>query len=206
LVDNFVSGTAGAEINYTDFVVSTTALTRHIGDQFAVYRLDNAFTNINDVIVGRNTADHLGGGSGNDSLDGRIGNDFLFGGAGNDTLTGGAGADTLNGGLGNDTFDFNLIAESGVTAGTWDTIIGFVGGEVDTIDLSTIAGTFKFIGTFEFTKTATNQLRHQQIDTDGNGTVDSTLIQLDNDRDTGAESSILLKDYLGAVLGTDFIL
>ncbi len=107
LVDNFVSGNPGATIEYTEFVVDPTAATRHIGDQFAIYRLNDALINKNDIVVGQTSAaDYLGGGSGNDTLDGRGGDDFLFGGDDNDILHGGAGADFLNGGTGRDSADY----------------------------------------------------------------------------------------------------
>jgi Ca2+-binding RTX toxin-like protein len=61
----------------------------------------------------------------------------ITGNAASNIITGGGGADLLNGGAGNDLFDFNAVAESGVTAGTWDVIGDFVRG-ADKIDLATL--------------------------------------------------------------------
>ncbi|MDU8339413.1 calcium-binding protein, partial [Pseudomonas syringae pv. actinidiae] len=59
----------------------------------------------NDVLFGRQGDDLLDGGDGKDTLYGEDGNDTLSGGAGNDTLSGGYGNDLLDGGSGNDSLD-----------------------------------------------------------------------------------------------------
>ncbi|RMR74285.1 Calcium binding hemolysin protein [Pseudomonas savastanoi pv. fraxini] len=59
----------------------------------------------NDVLYGRQGDDLLDGGDGKDTLYGEDGNDTLSGGAGNDTLSGGYGNDLLDGGSGNDSLD-----------------------------------------------------------------------------------------------------
>lgn len=142
----------------------------------------------------RNVENFIGG-SGNDNITGDGLANQLTGGSGNDTLRGGNGNDTLVGGIGNDIFDYNGIGESGTTAATRDIILGFEGAGIaggDIIDLSGIGGTFSFIGTDAFASNGFNQLRYQTIDTNGDLVNDSTIIQLDNDNDTGVESSILL--------------
>lgn len=55
------------------------------------------------TIIGSDSNNYIGSGTGADWLDGKGGNDFLFGGAGDDTLFGGAGNDELDGWQGNDT-------------------------------------------------------------------------------------------------------
>jgi Ca2+-binding RTX toxin-like protein len=74
----------------------------------------------------------------------------LFGGAGDDNMNASTGDDVLNGGLGADflfgdagadVFDFDDVADSGITASTWDQIQGFVRG-TDLVDLSGIAATY----------------------------------------------------------------
>lgn len=90
-----------------------------------------------NTLTGNAVANKLDGGAGNDKLDGKAGNDTLIGGTGNDTLMGGAGKDMLTGGAGNDVFDFNTLAESGITNATRDTITDFTRGQ-DKIDLSTL--------------------------------------------------------------------
>ncbi|MBC8036725.1 MAG: hypothetical protein H7X89_05870, partial [Rhizobiales bacterium] len=107
-----------------------------------------------------------------------------------------SGVDTLNGGLGNDTFDYNAIGDSGTTPTTRDTIIGFEIGDI--IDLSTIAGTFAYIGNAAFASNTTNQLRWQVSGLD-------TIVQLDNDTSNDVDSSILLQGYLGGLTSANFI-
>lgn len=90
-----------------------------------------------NTLTGNAVANKLDGGAGNDKLDGKAGNDTLIGDTGNDTLIGGAGKDMLTGGAGNDVFDFNTLAESGITNATRDIITDFTRGQ-DKIDLSTL--------------------------------------------------------------------
>ncbi|MBB3221963.1 beta strand repeat-containing protein [Pseudoduganella umbonata] len=61
----------------------------------------------------------------------------ITGNAAANIIAGGGGADALTGGGGNDIFDFNALADSGVTAGTWDVIADFVRG-ADKLDLATL--------------------------------------------------------------------
>jgi Ca2+-binding RTX toxin-like protein len=154
-----------------------------------------------DTLNGNAGNDILGGGQGDDILGGGQGNDSLSGGQGNDILMGAMGADTLTGGAGNDFFDFNAIDHSGTTAATRDTITDFQGRGAavgDVIDLSTIAGTFTFVGTAAFVASAVNQVRYQF---EGGNTV----IQIDNDGDAAAEATILVAGT-GAFAASDFIL
>ncbi|WP_291926973.1 calcium-binding protein [Limnohabitans sp.] len=51
---------------------------------------------LNNIIIGSNTASNLDGKAGNDSITGGSGNDSLIGGLGNDTLDGGAGSDWVD--------------------------------------------------------------------------------------------------------------
>lgn len=96
-------------------------------------------------------ADSITGSFYSDTLYGRGGNDTIKGLTGNDKLIGGYGADTLTGGIGNDRFDFNLSAESGISASTRDKIIDFVRGQ-DKIDLSGIDANANAGGNNAFTK------------------------------------------------------
>ena len=90
-----------------------------------------------DTLVGYGGDDWLRGYGGDDWLRGNGGDDRLIGGAGNDLLGGGAGRDIFKGGGGKDHFDFNDIAETGLTSTTRDTIVDFTQGS-DKIDLATI--------------------------------------------------------------------
>lgn len=82
------------------------------------------------------------GGSGRDtlrSIERLIGSahaDTLGGNGGNNVLTGGGGADILSGNGGNDRFDFDALAETGLSSATWDVITDFNAG--DRIDLATL--------------------------------------------------------------------
>ncbi len=81
--------------------------------------------------------ENLTGSNYNDRLTGNAAANLLNGGGGNDILIGGTGKDVLTGGAGSDIFDFNALAETGLTSSTWDIITDFVRG-ADKIDLSTL--------------------------------------------------------------------
>ncbi|CAI8832909.1 serralysin [Pseudomonas sp. IT-P258] len=81
--------------------------------------------------------ENLTGSNYNDRLTGNAAANLLNGGGGNDILIGSTGKDVLTGGIGNDIFDFNALAETGLTSSTWDIITDFVRG-ADKIDLSTL--------------------------------------------------------------------
>ncbi|VVM54546.1 beta strand repeat-containing protein [Pseudomonas fluorescens] len=81
--------------------------------------------------------ENLTGSNHNDKLTGNAAANLLNGGSGNDILIGGMGKDVLTGGAGNDIFDFNVVAETGLTSSTWDIISDFTRG-ADKIDLSTL--------------------------------------------------------------------
>ena len=59
----------------------------------------------NDLAIGGNSADTVGGGDGDDRIHTLNGNDIAFGGAGDDTVSGGQGSDTLWGAGGMDQLD-----------------------------------------------------------------------------------------------------
>jgi VCBS repeat-containing protein len=119
--------------------------------------------NGNDVVFGRGGADRLIGGNGVDMLYGENGWDELYGDHGNDVLDGGAGLDFLDGGLGDDRLTGGADADIfyfGKANGR-DTIEDFQVG-VDDLQFST--------GVSIKTKS--------MIDTDGNGSMDATQLQL----------------------------
>jgi Ca2+-binding RTX toxin-like protein len=88
-------------------------------------------------LTGSNYDDKLTGNTVANLLNGGAGNDTLLGGGGNDTLIGSTGKDVLTADIGNDIFDFNALAETGLTSSTWDIITDFTRG-ADKIDLSTL--------------------------------------------------------------------
>ncbi len=149
--------------------------------------------------------ENLTGSSYNDTLTGSAGSNALSGGAGNDILTGGLGADTLTGGTGADRFDFNSLAELGLTRTTWDSITDFKASEGDKIDLlgvdanMALAGdqAFRFLGALTaFTGDATGKLR---FDTAAHVLYGST------DADTAAEFAIVLTG-VSSLSAADFVL
>jgi Ca2+-binding RTX toxin-like protein len=153
-----------------------------------------------DKFYGWDGNDALNGLNGNDLLNGGRGNDTLSGGNGNDTLVGGLGKDTLMSGTGNDIFDFNLLADSGLTATTRDIIAGFARG-FDKIDLSTLDANTQASGNNAFNKiigasanfTAAGQLK-----------LSGGILYGNTDSDAAAEFSIQLNGITQLSL-SDFI-
>jgi Ca2+-binding RTX toxin-like protein len=148
------------------------------------------------------------GNAGANRLSGLAGNDYLYGGAGNDVLAGGSGRDRLIGQAGNDTFDYNALADSGITSSTWDVITDFTRGQ-DRIDLSgidanaataSINDRFTFIGTAAFTGNATGQAR--VVSDAVNNTV---TVFVSTDADTAPELAIRLNG-LSTLSSADFVL
>jgi Ca2+-binding RTX toxin-like protein len=148
------------------------------------------------------------------------GPDLLLGFGGNDELDGGGGADIFIGGAGNDDFNFGA-GDTGVGAGNRDTILDFLGGGGDEdIDLSALDAnattngnqTFTFIGTAAFSDSnagaqlAAGQVRYELFDSDGNGSLDSTLIQGNFNNNLAADFEIVLQGYTGSLVAADFIL
>ena len=159
-----------------------------------------------------NSIQNIISGSGNDSILGDTLVNIINGGGGNDTINGGGGADRLTGSAGADTFVYIVTGDSILGAGR-DVIADFVSG-VDKLDFSAIdANTatalpindaFTFIGTGAFTAAA--QIRYQLIDTDGNGSLDSTLVRGNVNATLGADFEVLLQGVTTAILATDIIL
>ena len=109
------------------------------GDIHALGNVYNALPVDGDM---RSLVANLVTGAGNDTITGNAadndiragaGNDSVAGAAGDDRLDGGAGMDMLAGGLGKDTFAY----AAGYGA---DTVLDFLQGDGDAIDLSAIAG------------------------------------------------------------------
>ena len=183
-----------------------------------------------DVISGvlqQSTIEVFIGGSGNDTFTGRTAggaNDVSFiGGGGSDTFVAGNSVETLTGGIGNDIFQYLTLASVGNGAGR-SIITDFSHAQGDNIDLSaldanaTVIGdqSFNFIGNAAFSDPtagavlAAGQIRWQLFDSDGNGSLDSTLIQGNINNNLGADFDILLLGYIQpaepVLVGTDFTL
>jgi Ca2+-binding RTX toxin-like protein len=148
--------------------------------------------------------ENLTGSSYADSLTGSTGNNSLSGLGGNDILAGGLGADKLTGGTGADRFDFNALAEMGLSSTTWDTITDFKTSEADKIDLlgvdanTALTGNqaFTFLGTAAFTGDATGKLRFDAT---------AHILYGSTDADTAAEFAIVLTG-VNSLAGTDLVL
>jgi Ca2+-binding RTX toxin-like protein len=131
----------------------------------------------------------------------------ITGNTGNNVITGGLGRDIITGDAGLDRFDFNSLADSGVTAATRDMITDFEAGTngttIDRIDVlnidanATVAGNQAFIFGGAF---AAGHIRAIQAGAD-------TLVQFNSDADATAEMTILLKGVTVANLDAgDFVL
>lgn len=128
-----------------------------------------------DALIGGGGDDTLNGNGGHDTLSGGFGNDMLRGGAGNDVLDGGAGDDILEGGSGSDVFVIG--PEGGVQA---DTILDFAAE--DRIQLTGFRD-LVWVGDDRFSgvRPEARQSRSDagmliQIDADGDGQVDQTVL------------------------------
>jgi Calx-beta domain/RTX calcium-binding nonapeptide repeat (4 copies) len=134
LIDNFLSGATSAAIRYTDFIVDPSATARHIGSQFAIYRLKSSGDSTNHAVYGGNEDDVLGGGAAADTILGYAGGDTLSGNSGNDFLVGASGNDKLSGDAGNDVVLLGDGDDTGLTGsnnGT-DYIYGGLGNDMMT--------------------------------------------------------------------------
>ena len=134
---NVLDGSTG--VDTASYVYSGSAVTASL----AVTTAQNTGGSGSDILLGienltgSNYNDKLTGNAVANLLSGGVGNDTLLGEGGNDTLIGSTGKDVLTGGIGNDIFDFNALAETGLTSSTWDIITDFTRG-ADKIDLSTL--------------------------------------------------------------------
>jgi VCBS repeat-containing protein len=158
----------------------------------------------NDTLTGNNGNDTIDGGTGDDSLNGGANNDLLTGGDGNDTLIGGSGTDVISGGLGSDSLDGGtgddtmtggggndtINVSSGndrvryvSVADALDSIVAFDNsggsGAQDFIDLD---GLFDSLGVAAGSRAArvsfvdTGADVDLRLDTDGNGSFETTLL------------------------------
>jgi Ca2+-binding RTX toxin-like protein len=88
---------------------------------------------LNDTMGGFDGDDTLKGRKGDDTLRGLDGNDAIGGGAGNDVLLGGKGSDALDGGAGDDWLDGGTARNCLTGGGGHDTFVFTAPGEPDTI-------------------------------------------------------------------------
>jgi len=193
------TGTARDTLAYS---ADSAAVTANLSTKTA-----SGFTLIDQIenLAGGNGNDRLTGDGSNTRLFGGAGNDLLYGGGGYDTLTGGPGADTMSGGDLGDYFCFDSVADMGLGAGKRDVITDF--GTGDHLDFSAIdadpvkAGdqAFTFLGTRGAAFTASGQIRWDLIDTDGNGQLDATLVQINYGGSLAADYEVLLLNRTAAL-------
>jgi Ca2+-binding RTX toxin-like protein len=193
---------AGVNVNLTSGVASDG-----YGGTDTLSNIENVrgSRNFNDTLTGNAANNKLEGLGGNDILLAGAGKDILDGGLGSDILRGGAGADKLTGGAGADKFDFNFLADTGLTSTTMDTILDFKTSEGDKIDLLDIDAdtalignqAFTFLGMVSaFTGDATAQLRFDAA---------THIVYGSTDADTAAEFAIALTG-VNSLASTDFVL
>lgn len=164
--------------------------------------------------------DQFAGGAGANVIDGNDGNDFLNGRSGNDTLTGGLGNDVIVGGAGADSIDlqeifgfrdtvrFTAATDSGVSAGTMDTIAGFIKGTAataDRVDLKALDGDTSVGGDQAFVWRGTGVFSSAQGEVRYTISGGDTTVYVDTDADADPEMAFVLKGVSG-VAATDFIL
>ncbi len=97
---------------------------------------DGVGNNIQNLMLGNDSANVLETFGGNDVILGQGGNDTIMAGDGNDNIAGGLGLDILTGGGGADLFNFTNIGEGG------DTITDFTMADSDLLDLRAMFDTF----------------------------------------------------------------
>jgi hypothetical protein len=85
---------------------------------------------LDDELIGSDSADVVEAGEGDDDVDGGAGDDALDGGSGDDNLDGGAGADELDGGQGIDALDGGAGADELSGGGGDDVLDGGSGDDV----------------------------------------------------------------------------
>ena len=197
----------GAGDDSLDYSVFVANLTVNLGGTFDVLGSGTA-GNLDNI----NNFQNIISGAGDDSILGDTLVNNINGGGGNDSINGSGGADRLTGGTGADTFVYTATGNSGVGAGR-DVIADFISG-VDKLDFSAMdANTatilpaneaFTFIGTGAFTAAA--QIRYQFIDTDANGSLDSTLVRGNVNAGLGADFEVLLQGVVTPILATDIVL
>jgi serralysin len=141
-----------------------------------VIRLDVPIQNL--FLFGNSDNDQLLGGDGNDKLLGGRGDDSLIGGSGDDFLCGGFGTDVLTGGLGADLF---VVRLSTITPSynplLADTITDFNAAKGDHIGLT---------GDF-----SADDLVFETFDSNGDGALDATLVQLGSSIGDGIVAVVL---------------
>ncbi|MDG6778850.1 retention module-containing protein [Thiomicrorhabdus sp. zzn3] len=131
----------------------------------------------NDIIMGHGGNDILYGYGGDDSLDGGAGDDLLYGGLGDDILTGGDGAD-------------HFMIEPG-NPGDVTTITDYDKAQGDVLDLSEV---LKDTSVDE--NSLDQYLQFEGVDTDNDGTDDSTKLTVfkDDSKDTNNVETIILEN------------
>lgn len=182
----------------------------------------SGFTTIARIlnVTGSNGADNFTGNNSKNILIGGDGADSLSGGDGQDSLTGGVGVDRMTGGNNADVFIFTGTSDMGLGLGNRDIITDFTNTGInssnyDVIDLRLIDANSSLANDQAFAATALTgtgafsalgQWRWNLIDTDGNGTLDSTLIQLNCAGTNAADYELLLLGKTGSMSNVDFLL
>ena len=133
---------------------------------------------LDTFLFGTSGNDQLLGGDGDDKLFGGSGDDLLIGGSGDDLLCGGFGTDTLTGGFGADLF---MVILSPITPNSdpllADKITDFNAAQGDHIGL--------------MSGISVDNLVFKTFDSNGDGALDATLVQLGSSIDSGIVAVVL---------------
>ncbi|WP_144435249.1 cadherin-like domain-containing protein, partial [Tropicibacter naphthalenivorans] len=168
-------GTAPGDFTDANFLVDVATAQGYAPDGSGVFGTALGGTLGDDALAGSIGDDTMTGLDGNDSLSGENGADLLDGNAGADTLIGGFGDDTLTGGADADVFVFS-------PGGGDDVVTDFdLAADIVQLDAALAIGSLS------------------EVDTDGVGGVDSTLVTFDD------QSSALLLQILGVTDPNDLL-
>lgn len=160
-----VFGGEGIDTLIADFRDSTAGIYASLNGNFngiSTYEFERV------EVTGGAFNDLMLGGGGNDVIAGGAGRDDLWGYEGDDRLNGGSGGDWLTGGTGRDTFEYSYASD----AAAGEIITDFVSG-VDRIEVdSTYNPGYQIV-------VDANHFRVQARDLDNNGSLESTVLQID---------------------------
>lgn len=197
LGNDLLNGQGG--IDTASFASLALAVTVNLGGGTASGQGADTLMFIENVI-GSSKADTITGDGGGNRLAGGDGKDTISGRAGADIIVGGAGADVLAGDGGADIYDYNVLADSGITATTRDVITGW--DNADRVDVSSIdANTTKAgIQHFAFVGEAAPGKGEFGVSAIAGG----VLLLFNTDADADAEMTIEIQTALAFGVG-DFI-
>jgi trimeric autotransporter adhesin len=187
----------------TDTVI--TALGNYVLGNF----LENLTLSGSDSITatGNSLDNVITGNSGWNTLYGDAGNDTINGGSGADKISGGLGVDVLTGGTEVDTFVFSSLSDSGLVAGSRDSITDF--GVNELIDLQLIDANTTTTGTndsFSVGAGADSIFNAGEVQLSQSGSVVTVSLYTDNVSGADMTFTVTLATGLSALTSANFLL